>query len=202
MNSSLSDTKMTLKYNDSLSFNYLISNTTTCFNIFDHNYETAVFTSQIDNNPDNTVYLQSAGGTHTRICLENYEHWKDSSIAVLKAEMILPVSSLFTEDEIFFPPISRLLFTVDQGDGTFAFPYDYNIDGSDGKIYYNGYLDEDEMVYRFNITRYFQSLIDGENPNNNLKLFPQNTKILGNKIILDNGANGKMFKLSLTYTKL
>jgi hypothetical protein len=202
MNSSLSGTKMTLKYNDSLSFNYLISNTTTCFNIFNNNYDNAVFAGQIDNTPDNTVYLQSAGGTHTRISIENYEHWKDSSIAVLKAEMILPVSELYTEDTAVFPPVTRLLFTIDQGDDTFTLPYDYTIDGSEGKVYFNGYLDKEEMVYRFNITRYFQSLINGENPNNTLKLFPQNTKIKGNKIILDNGANGKTFKLALTYTKL
>ncbi|MBN2682043.1 MAG: DUF4270 family protein [Bacteroidales bacterium] len=202
MLSSLSGTKMTLEYNDSLSFNYLITNTTTRFNLFSHSYDEGSFSELIDEIPDSLLFIQCAGGTHTRIAFENYEHWQDSSIAVLKAEIILPVATSYAEDEECFPAISRLLFTIQEGENTFTFPYDYNIDGSEGKVYFNGYLDEDKMEYRFNVTRYFQSLISGETSNNTIKLFPQNTKIIGNKIVLDNGANGKTFKLSLTYTKL
>lgn len=203
MYSSLSETKMTMTYNDTLTFNYLINTTTTRFNLFDHfNYEDAVFAGLIDNIPDSLLFVQSAGGTHARITLYNYEHWQDSSIAVLRAEIIMPVSESYFEDTANFPVISRLLFTIDQGNDTYAFPYDYLVDGSEGKHYFNGYFDEEAMVYRFNITRYFQSLISGENANNTIKLFPQSTKILGNKVVLENGFNNNFMKLSLIYTKL
>jgi hypothetical protein len=200
--SSVSETKMTLNYNDSLSFNYLISANAIRFNRFLHDYNEGEFGPMIDDVPDSLLFVQSGGGTHARISFDNYQHWKDSSIAVLKAEMIIPVSENYYASSTFFKPVERLLFSIDQGDGTFAFSYDYLLSQNAGQeTYFNGYFDEANMQYRFNITRYFQSLINGEEQNNTIKLFPLSTKIKANKVVLENGYNN-LIKLSLTYTKL
>ncbi len=74
----------------------------------------------------------------------------------------MPVDTSFTTEHL---PASQglLLFRMDET-GDLHFLEDYGL----GSGYFGGELDEDHMVYRFNISKHIQGVIDGLRPNEEL----------------------------------
>ncbi len=114
---------------------------------------------------DSLLFLQSLGLHRANIFLPYVDQLADiPKLLINKAELIVPVATEFVEDQL---PASRelLLLRIDE-DGDLQFLEDYHV----GINYFGGRLDENKMQYRFNVTKYFQQLLDGEHPNDGLAL--------------------------------
>ena len=195
------NTKMTLYYhndsNDSLSFNFLINENCAYFNLFNHDYTGTAFENDInqDTATDN-IYIQSMGGVKAKIDLDRLLTWKDSgNIAINKAELVLNINDINNDKQLFSPPNRLLLEIVDDNNG-FDGPIDYFMDNT----YFDGYYDNTNNSYTFNISQHVQKIIDGEETNTSLYIFPENNKVSAERTVLSNSGNNRI-KLNITYTK-
>ncbi|HBS86846.1 MAG: hypothetical protein A2W91_12510 [Bacteroidetes bacterium GWF2_38_335] len=197
--STTSHSKLTLFFNEKYHYNFYINSNSAIISKFDHDYNGLLCNiSEINDNIEDTMlFNQGAGGVNNYIKIDNFEHWQDSNIAINKAVLVIPVD--FDEnDDQYTPTIARMmLYTVIEED-LFGVPYDYLF----GDEYVGGYYDADTKTYRFNLTRYFQKLLNGEEVYNKLKMIPENTKIIPHRSVMLNGTGENKIKLLLTYTKL
>ncbi len=114
---------------------------------------------------DSLLFLQSLGMLRADISLPYLDELiGDPRLLINKAELIVPVAEEFIGEHL---PAARelLLLRVDE-DGDLDFLDDYRM----GVSYFGGRLNEDKMQYTFNISKYFQQLLDGTLPNDGLAL--------------------------------
>lgn len=195
------NTKITLYYHndsqDTLSFDFLINENCAYFNQFVHDYSGSTFYNNIntDSSLDN-LFIQSMGGVKAKISLNDLISWKDSGkIAINKAELVLRINDLNNDMQLFPQPERLLLEIVDNNDG-FDGPIDYYMESD----YFNGYYGEQSMTYVFNITGHVQRIINGEETNTELYIFPESNKISSERIVIANSDTNKI-KLNITYSK-
>ncbi len=114
---------------------------------------------------DSLLFLQSLGMLRANIHLPYLDELiGDSRLLINKAELVVPVAEGLVAEHL---PASRelLLLRIDE-DGDLKFLDDYMM----GSTYFGGRLNEDKMQYTFNISKYFQQLLDGTHPNDGLAL--------------------------------
>ncbi len=112
---------------------------------------------------DSLLFVQSLGLLRTNISFPHLEDLGEiPRLLINKAELVMPVDTSFTTEHL---PASQglLLFRMDET-GDLHFLEDYGL----GSGYFGGELDEDHMVYRFNISKHIQGVIDGLRPNEEL----------------------------------
>ena len=97
--------------------------------------------------------------------------------------------------QLFAPPERLLLEIVDDNDG-FDGPIDYFMDNA----YFDGYYDETNNSYTFNISQHVQQIITGEETNTSLYIFPESNKVSAERTVLSNNGTNRI-KLNITYTK-
>lgn len=115
---------------------------------------------------DSLLFLQSLGQVRTDIFLPFIDDLLDEVWLINKAELVVPVEKEFI-NELFFVP-QQLLLLRHLEDGGLTPVTDYAM----GPDYFGGRFDETNSRYVFNITQYFQELIDGKHPNLGLALTP------------------------------
>lgn len=174
-------------------------------NIFYHDYTDSRVSSFVDNplKEDTLMYISSMGGLNTKITFPGIEEWLDlKPLAINKARLIIPVedSAAIGIPENQFP--SRLsLFSFDQEDD-YDFLYDYRIDFSNTKNYFNGNYDPVEEAYIFNIGVHLQSFIQGDIENMNMILISNQSSLTANRVVLKGpDAIQRNMKLEITYTE-
>jgi len=122
------------------------------------------------------------------------------TIAINKAELIInDVSDEFSDVSIYTLP-AKLLALMPADSGRYNFLPDYNVSTS----YFDGNYYSTDKLYKFNITRYIQKLIDNEYKNKipGIYLFTSENRISARRAVLTSGKNSKPMKLLITYTKL
>ena len=196
-------TKLTLYYNDSLSFDFVIDDNSARINHFDHDYlGKSIFPSDSIFGED-IVYVQAMSGVKTKILFPYLKNWVASQkIAVNKAELVLSVEG-GTDGTYKTPEKLFLLGIIDSIGKTFGIT-----DLLEGESYFGGIYNSINKEYRFNIARHVQEILKGSKTNDGLYLIILNLESSGsavsaNRVVLKGGGNSTAkMKLNLTYTKL
>lgn len=193
--------KMVLYYNDSLNYTFLINEKCARINLFKQDYISYPVNTNLNDttNEFDAVYVQSMGGARAKIIIPQIKTWKDSSIAILKAELIIEL-----EDEIisyqtqYAVPDKLLLVAALVGEST---KYEYLADYYMGTSYFGGSYNSANRTYRFNIANQLQKILKGTKENNGFYLLPESNRVTANRAILKSGKNAGI-RLKLTYVKL
>lgn len=135
-------------------------------NHLDHNYYAAAATNlfeQVMNNDstkgDNSVYLNSFGGTRVKVYLPFLKAFSDSvNVSISRAELIIKVDKNELSTEFSCPEQLALIATGP--DGVEELVYD-QVETTDF-IKYGGSYDAQYYYYKFNIARQMQKIITGK----------------------------------------
>jgi hypothetical protein len=157
---------------------------------------------------DTLMYIEGLAGTSGRISFTDLDKWKlrGDSIAINKAELILPVDTMMfpslSENE--YPP--KLLLFALQDSGAYQYMYDYQVDK--GGNYFSGEYNKAQNAYVFNIGIFLQSYIrnsaDAHDPENtDLVIVSRKSNSSANRVILKGAsAINSPVKLKVIYTEL
>ena len=163
------------------------------FNQFFHN--TAPLSSILGQAADNKVYISGMGGLKAHISLSPVLTWRDSTkIMIYKAELLVKAkaSALISVPD-------NLLMEVDNSLDEVKFVDDYLPNTSSN---YGGKYNSEEETYSMVITRHIQNLINNNQNDSLLWIYPYNQIVNPYRVILLNGADNESFTLKITYSKL
>lgn len=153
-------TKMIMKYNDSLEFNFLIDSKLALIKMFEQDYtlaSTELINAINDNTLHNYFYVQGLGGVKTKLSFPELETLFDSTnIAINRARLVVNLKQNTGEDE-FAPPV-RLTLMKKDSDGNFGFVDDQRLSI---KIF-DGTYNTTTYSYTFNLTLHIQDLVKGD----------------------------------------
>jgi len=197
-----SRSKVTIYYNDSLTYNLVFNTNTARIGNFLHNYGKSLnqnFRDQILNK-DTTIgtvnlYLQGLAGIKTIIKMPEISDWVNTNnFAVNEAKLVIPVSDY---PEELKPADQLVLFKLDES-GNAAFTDDQ----LEGDNYFGGNYKNDS-TYQFRISFYMQDLLNGT-PDNGLVLLISGKTINANEVLLSGTEEGikDPMCLKIVYTKL
>ncbi len=196
-------TKLTLYYNDSLSFDFIINSSSATVNHFYHSYTGTVVESQLNDSTtgDSLVYVQALSGVKAKIKFPYLSEWvKSQKIAVNKAELVITVldGGILTK----YPSPDALFLLGAGANVTIA-------DQLEGASYFGGTYDIASKQYKFNIARHVHQVLYQGLPNDGMFLMvPNNFLTSGsvssaNRAVIGGGGNSSIrMKLNLTYTVL
>lgn len=190
--------RLTLYYNDTLSFHFIINTESARVNHFEHDYTgTNILNSSTYNA---TVYVQAMAGIKTKIELPYLSNFVDSGpIAVNKAELVVTVEEGTTD--LYESPDKLLLIRVDSlgKNSSSPVPGDLTGEAPSAGVTYNS----DTREYRFNIANHIQDILSGKVNDYGLFLLPAGAPVSANRAVIAGGQNiNYRMKLQLTYTKL
>jgi hypothetical protein len=184
-----SKSKMQLVYNDTATYDFNITSSSTIINQFEHDHsfgapEMSLMINDSTNNNE-ISYLQSLGGLKLKIEFPELINSFDSTqiIGINKARLIINIKQ-DNDFDLFTPPASLNLVAITP-DGMIEFLTDYKVNGSKfGGIYNSG-----DLQYVFNIPLHIQELLKGSREDLGLYLFPGSNRINANRVIVFGGAN-------------
>jgi len=199
------DSKLTIYYHtatDTISYDFVINESSVRINRFSHDYETADVAYRIshldDSIHDTVIYAMGMGGVYTRIDLSFLESWRDSMpVAINNAEIIVGLSSYDPFSEMFPPPEKLELKTMNENN-EFILVFDALL----GDDYFGGKLDEENGLYHFKITTHLQDFLLEKTDDLTIYLFVGNSNISPYRVVLSNGENSNKIQLKLTYSRL
>jgi hypothetical protein len=188
LNPSGSNSNFTVYYHnstsDSLSLSFILDGDAARINLFN---EKPLPNLNLDLN---LSYIQSMAGYKASIALENINLIKDS----LEGKAVNKVTLSFNaNDDSFYPPHENLSLVRVDNAGNNVFLSDLSIEGAThfGGEYSNG-------KYEFNITRYFNNLLNDASYTNQLYLLASGGAVNANRTIIDNSS----IKISILYSAL
>jgi len=145
------------------------------------------------------VYVQPMAGVRTKITMPYLsDFFKNGRVTINKAELILPVepSSVSTA----FSAHAKLVATIaDNTLGPVVMP-----DYFEGATYFGGDYDATNKVYKFNIARYVQQVLNGTKENQGLYIITNARPTTANRVQLIGGNQSipNHMRLKITYTPL
>ena len=173
------------------------------FSHFEHDYSSATeITNQLntaDNIQQDKVFIQPMAGVRTKITMLYLSgFFKNGRVAINKAELILPVepSSVSTA----FSAHAKLVATIADSElGPVIMP-----DYFEGASYFGGDYDATNQVYKFNIARYVQQVLNGAKKNQGLYIITNSRPTTANRVQLLGGNQTlpNHMRLKITYTPL
>ena len=139
---------------------------------------------------DDLLFVQGLGGIKSKLIFSNYMDWIDgTNYSIMNAEITIPV---FKDDNFTLnPPPEKLYLYYNNIDTLIPI-----IDA--GSSYFNGFYNEDENNYTFNISRHLQRLLSSEIEDSSLHFRIYNEEFYPNRVMLNTGED---IKLRVTYTK-
>ena len=188
LNPSGSNSNFTVYYHnsisDTLSLSFILDGDAARINLFN---EKPLSNLTID---PSLSYIQSMAGFKANIALGNINLIKDS----LEGKAINKVTLSFNaNDDSFYPPHENLSLVRVDSSGNNVFLADLSVEGVAhfGGEYSNG-------KYEFNITRYFNNLLNNDSYTNQLYLLASGGAVNANRTIIDNSS----IKISILYSDL
>jgi hypothetical protein len=188
LNPSGSNSNFTVYYHnstsDTLSLSFILDGDAARINLFN---EKPLSNLTID---PNLSYIQSMAGYKANIALENINSIKED----LEGKAINKVTLSFNvNDDSSYPPHENLSLVRVDSAGNNVFLADLSIEGVThfGGEYSNG-------KYEFNITRYFNNLLNNDSYTNQLYLLASGGAVNANRTIIDNSS----IKISILYSAL
>lgn len=193
--------KMTLYYKDGAEtkeFDFKINENAARFNVYENDYS-GTHVEKVINNPEKgkeRFYLQSgairAGVEFPYLDLLNE---LEEDVVIVKAELQLPIQ-VYEGTEFYIPETIYLL--EQQTDGTQTFILDnYNPN------HVGGDFDENDLAYKFIVTRYVQNILTGSSANTSLRVLSPKHFASVERVIFNGqeGLSKDKPKLIVTYTK-
>ncbi|MBL7954098.1 MAG: DUF4270 domain-containing protein [Flavobacteriales bacterium] len=181
-------TKVTVYYHDELNqpelgrtFDLLISTGSVRYNAVERDRSLAVNPglAQALADPDGeqaTVFLQTLGGYRTAVRFPELLALAGQDRIVSKAELIVPLNGSFYP--YYAPPPTILLFRDNNGADAFL------PDQLAGVTGIGGDFSVSEKVYRFNITRYVQQVMNGTLPDDGIMLVAGSSGVSANRAVI------------------
>ncbi len=127
--------------------------------------------------PNPTVYLQTLGGSRASITFPGIMEHVVRGKALAKAELVVPLQGTYYP--YYAPPALLFLFRKDD-DGNDAFLPDQQ----NGITGIGGDFDTADQVYRFNVTRYLQQVMNGTLADDGVVLVAGSSGVSANRAIL------------------
>ena len=143
------------------------------------------------NQKEDKIYIQSMAGYKAKITIGDLTALKDT----LKGKPLNKVTMSFDVEagsQNEYPAHDKLFLVRVNEEGKNVFLTDYTIEG---ETHFGGRLENDKYV--FNITRYFDQLLNNESYTDTLYLLPAGAAVNANRTILE-----KDIKLTIHYSKL
>ena len=189
---------------DSLKFNFPFN--ASKIHHFEHSYASFEAGRQVQDSTynDSITYLQSMAGVRAKIEMPYLNDLKVlGPLVVNKAELVIPVQDLTTE--VYSPPAKLNLVAI-LADGSVESLVDY----SNESLYFGGTYDATNKLYKFNIARHLQSILDGSRTDYGLYItVPYIVGVSGfaniqpNRVIFTSGKHStRPIHLNLSYTIL
>lgn len=200
------DSKLTIYYHtdtDTISYDFVINESSVRINRFSHDYETADVAYEISHLDDSiihdtVIYAMGMGGVYTLIDLSFLESWRDTMpVAINNAEIIVSLSAYDPFSEMFPPPEKLELKTMNENN-EFILVFDAFL----GDDYFGGKLDEENGLYHFKITTHLQNFLLEKTDDLTVYLFVGDSDISSYRVVLSNGENSNKIQLKLTYSRL
>ncbi|MEP7170015.1 MAG: DUF4270 family protein, partial [Bacteroidota bacterium] len=201
----LADTmsKITLYYNDSLSFSFFfpvstLTNLAETVNHFEHNnYSGAIFVNNFNdvNFAKDRCYIQSMAGVKTKVefpFLKNLV--QNGNVSVNKAEFTVTIDNSTTAT--YSAHSSLFLVGIDSaGKSTFLPDYVFSTGTFGGE--------QSSGTYTFLVTRYIQQILTGKRTDYGLYLVAGGAAVNANRTVIG-GSNNSAFpmKLKISYTNI
>ena len=169
--------RLTLYYNDSLSYDFLFTAAAQRINHFE---------MQNDFSLDNILAIQSMAGLEVHLEFDDLQFLKES----LSNKIINQALLIFNEDNVIDLPHSSLsLVRLDSNNTRFSLE-----DILEGQSHFGGELIDN--TYQFNITKFLQSLVHDEYNSNTLILVPTGESVNANRTIINQN-----IELKIIYTE-
>jgi len=202
-------TSLNLHYLDSKdslnSYKFNINSSCSRTNIFRHEYDGTIVKNAVDagENSTSNAYIQAMNGTRTVIRTPHFDKWFNSGeIAITKAQLIVKVDES-TIDEINEPCSLINIFKLDTVTRNGVLDSVYHLIPDiveSGESYFDGNYDEDSKSYTFNMTKYFQDIVNKKSRNCDLYLSAGNNNTSANRTVID--LSPENTKLKITYIKI
>ena len=195
------NSKMTLYFTEggeSKEFSLNINSNSARMNVIETDYSgTKIEEVFQDKSLGQKEFYYQATGMRSVIEFPNLLALKDSfpNVIINKAELILPIQH--TSDDLLIPPTDLTVAAYNQSTNSQSLILDnFNPNHLDGEY------DEENKQYRFIITRYVQNVLNGEIPNNGLRLISlEHFSSVARAIFNGPGTNNKFKpRLELTLT--
>ena len=196
---------VTIYFNDSLSFEYVMNSNCATVGNYRHNYSKSQnqnFIEQITNRDttkgSENLYLEGLAGIKTKFSLPSLADWIGTNKhAINEAKLVIPAIEPVEE---LPAPGQLILFKYDEN-GDVQIMNDFY----EGDNYFGGTYNSSTNSYEFRITLYVQSLLNGT-PDYGLVLYPSGKSVNANQVTLhgtepDNAILPKMY-LNVIYTLL
>ena len=188
-------------------------------NIFEHDYSGTSLGEVIDDENASTpyCYVQGMAGVNTRFSFSNLQEWMDQAPLVINSATLIFDVVPEQESGVLYDDLPRRLMTgTILEDDNYEPIYDYYVlfsnDPTQQASRFGGYkkaesqglFSDTTYTYRFNIGLHFQSLVDGEKPDNDfiLQLDDGNVNPSFSKLWSNLPANERRIRLEIVYLKL
>lgn len=144
---------------------------------------------------DSLLFLQALGLLRTDISFPFIEELEGKEWLINKAQLIVPVEEGYESN--FFREPQQLMLLKYTEENELKFLDDYML----GVDYFGGVYDANKNQYVFNISLYFQKLIDGEYQNDGLALFTARRQEMPGRVVLRGpGRTENPLRLEVFYT--
>jgi len=196
INSSLST--VTIYYNDTSKYSFLMNAESVKYSRFNHNYTGTDIEAQLLGGGDTSVtYVQTLAGVKTKIEIPHIKSiLNEGNVAVNQAKLIVTIEN---NSDVTYAAVPTLTLVGINDDGTSVFLPDF----FEGLNFFGGFLDQTEKTYTFNIPRHLHSMIYNSSDNNGMYLLATGQSISANRSVLGTQKNpNAKLNLKIIYTKL
>lgn len=196
INSSLST--VTIYYNDTSKYSFLMNAESVKYSRFNHNYSGTDIEAQLLGGGDTTItYVQTLAGVKTKIEIPHIKSiLNEGNVAINQAKLIVTIEN---NSDVTYAAVPTLTLVGINDDGASVFLPDF----FEGLNFFGGFLDQTEKTYTFNIPRHLHSMIYNSSDNNGMYLLATGQSISANRSVLGTQKNpNAKLNLKIIYTKL
>lgn len=196
INSTLST--VTIYYNDTSKYSFLMNAESVKYSRFDHNYTGTDVAAQLLGGGDTTVtYVQTLAGVKTKIEIPHIKNiLNEGNVAINQAKLVVTIEN---NTDAVFTAVPTLTLVGINDNGTSVFLPDF----FEGLNFFGGFLEKTEKTYTFNIPRHLHSMIYNPTANNGMFLLATGQSITANRSVLGTQKNSSAkLNLKIIYTKL
>ena len=178
-----------------------LSQKNTRFNLFEQDYSTTSFYSNIDNEDveqDTVAYIQAMGGLRTKIKIPYINRLKDlgANIVINRAELIVNTAPSSVTFESDYSVLDNMVLTGYSANSEYYLLPEY-LSGTNYKsVRYS------DGSYSFDIAGYVRDILDGVVVNEGLLLFAGSGSTSMKRSVITTGKHSDKMKLIISYTKL
>jgi len=199
-----SNTKMTIYYTATSStdttqkaVDFPVNSTSVRFNTFEHDYTVSAAETAMQTQNPSFAYVQAMAGVETTIKFPSLKDQLGGKILVNKAELIIPAANGSYANNV--GKAEKLIVASRDEFGVLKFIPDALVNAD----FFGGEFDEENNEYKFNISRYLQSYLNGNETDNGLTLLVSGSAVKAERaVILTENNNAKKIRLNLYYTNI